>query len=140
MDEVRENGKFVRKALMVALVLVVVISPFFYHLISLLFLPIFIPMGMIFVFVYFTGLTDFERRKMIILNIVFSIAVIALYEGYLIFIVAGAEHGDIHLNITIWLVQILAVNLLLVLYHSVKSLKKLKKVKELEIGSDTIMD
>jgi hypothetical protein len=134
MDDIRKSEAFVRRALMIALVLGVVISPFFYHLISFLFLPVLIPIGIIFVFVYFTGLTDFERRKMIILNIIFSISVIALYEGYLIFIVAGAEHVDIHLNVTIWFVQILAVNLLLVFVPEHKEPQKIKKRKRIRKG------
>lgn len=130
MEQIRESGRLVRKALMVALVLGVVLSPFFYHLVSFLLLPILIPLGIIFIFVYFTGLTDFERKKMIILNIVLSVAIIVVYEGYLIFVVSSSGHSDIHLNITIWIVQIFVVNFLLIFYQSVQALRKLRETTQ----------
>jgi len=127
MESAEERGRFVRKALMVALILAIVISPFFYHLVSFLLYPIIIPLIVIFAFVYFTGLTNFERKRMIKLNIALAILIIALYEGYLYFVVTAGSHSDIHLNVAVWLVQILAVNFLLILYYSFKSLKKGRK-------------
>lgn len=129
MDEIRRERGFVRKALIVALVLSIVLSPFFYHLMSFVLVPIVIITALIFSFVFFTGLTDFERKKMIILNIVFSVVVILLYEGYLFYIVTSGTHNDIHLNMTIWLVQVLAVNFLFILYQSIKSLKKRRELE-----------
>ena len=131
MDQVREDGRLVRKALMVALVLGVVLSPFFYHLVSFLLIPIIIPLVALFAFVYFTSLTDFEKKKMIILNIILAIVVIGVYELYL-FISLKQDHQDIHLNVAVWLTQIFAVNLLFILYQSIRSLSRWKKAKQLE--------
>lgn len=130
MDEVRQDGRVVRKALMVAMVLGVALSPFFYHLVPFLLVPILIPIVIIFLFVFFTGLTDFEQKRMVILNIILPVFVIGIYELYLYFAISSGTHSDIHLSITVWLVQILAANLLLILYFSIKSLRKRKKLEE----------
>lgn len=132
MEQVREDGKLVRRALMIGLVIAIALSPFFYHLVNFLLIPIIIMLIALFAFVFFTGLTDFEKRKMIILNIVFAVVVIGIYELYLWVTLSKGSHQDIHVNIAVWLVQIIAVNFLFVLYHSVKSLGRWRKARQLE--------
>lgn len=135
MDEIRKDGSFVRKALMVALVLTMVISPFFYHLVSFLLLPVVIPFLIIFAFVYFTGLTDFEQRRMVILNIVFAVVVIVIYELYVFLVLTSpGSHADTHLTATIWLAQIIAFNFFVILYRAAKALRRRKELRLDEIA------
>ena len=135
MEETRRESRFVHRALILALVLSISLSPFFYHLVPFLLLPILIPMATIGIFVFFTGLTNFERKRMVILNIVLPIVIILLYEGYVYTAIKSGTHSDIHLNIIIWAVQVLVVNLLFILYHSLKILK-IKKQEHIDYGGE----
>lgn len=128
MEEMHRVGDLVRKGFIVAFVLSLVLSPFFYHLVPFLLLPILVPAIIIFIMVFFTGLTDFERRRMIQLNIAVAILVIVLYEAYIFGIVRSGVHVDIHMNVAVWLVQLMVVNLMFVLYHSFKGLKKQQEI------------
>jgi len=135
MEGIRREGHLVRTMFIIAFALSIVLLPFFYHLMSFLMLPILIPVLFLFAFVFFTGLTNFERRRMIYANIVLAILVIGTYEVYFFTTLSEHSHTDIHLNITVWLVQVLVFNLLFILYHSLKALKKSRELRR-EYGAE----